>query len=672
MHEQSLRQASYTTTLIAALTQSTLQLDHPLWILHIAHILSSPLSALDLMVPAWIKRARPRIHCHHHYYRSTTSKPPPQPAYTFSTASSPPPASTASSTAASAPERLLIIGCGVSGLSLAHFLQRLHHPPHVPRPHIQLVDAQPRSGGWIDTQLPSTAAPYLFERGPRSLLTRRGDSTLALIRQLRLQDDIVLADVAAKRRYVWDSRQHKLVLLPTGINSSLVRFPLLGAVVRGAWHEWRTPQRATDSTAEYEDESVEAFITRRFNRTVAEELIDPLAAGIYTGSIRQLSLRSCFPVLHTAEQLSGSILRHPIAAPPAAKEWLEGEEQLQAEEWVKTVKRNGTYTFTGGMRMLTDRLTAEIEATGKAGGQERLMRVGAKVESLVLSEAGVVAVVNGVEERYDRVISTISASALARILSRSSVSPQLPAVDSLHASTISQRSSPLAAISSAALQFADVRSSLSSVALLSSLTTSLSSLPHANVWVVNIAYPPSVLRTPAFGLLCASHHSTDGLLGIAFDSCVFPQHSTAHPLSQPATRLTVMLGGARFPHLARSSAAAVQSAAMAAVVDKLGVTVEPLWVEARLAVECIPQYVVGHGKWVKGVEAAVEQLNVKLGGNERRLDVLGAAMYGVSVNDLISRAKLFATSYYQGRVPVKVASDIAAAGPEAGILPVAA
>ena len=621
------------------------------------------------MLPTFIKRARRSIHSHCHSPTSCPISVLPlvHSNQRFSTASSPPPISTAPSTSTpSAPERLLIVGCGISGLSLAHFLQHLHHPPHIPRPHIRLVDSQPRSGGWIDTHLPSAHCPYLFERGPRSLLTRRGDSTLALIHQLRLHDDIVVADVASKRRYVWDSKQHKLVLLPTGVNSSLFRFPYLAAIVRGAWHELRTPARRSE-----EDESVAAFIARRFNGTVADELIDPLAAGIYTGNTQELSLRSCFPVLHTAEQQSGSVVRHLIRAPAVSSEWLEGEEQLQAEEWVKAVKRNGTYSFAGGMRMLTDRLTEEVEAAGEVIGQGRVVRLGASVERLVLSETGVTAVVNGVEEQYDRVISTVSATSLSRILNRTTHSSQPSTTDSHHSSSQQPSTIPPTDSSSSVLQYVDSRSSLSFASLLSSLSTSLSSLPYANVWVVNLAYPTSVLRTPAFGLLCASHHSTEGLLGIAFDSCVFPQHNTAHTLAQPATRLTVMLGGARFPHLTHSTAASVQSAAVAAVADKLGVSVQPLWVEARLAMECIPQYVVGHSRWVASVESGVEAVNGRLGGERRRLDVLGNAMYGVSVNDLISRAKLFAAQYYRGG-RVKMSAAAADSGSEAGILPVAA
>ena len=618
------------------------------------------------MLPAWTKRARPRGRGHvcsfetqakstaHPYRRLSTTAP-----LNFT--------SVTPSTIPSAPERILIIGCGISGLSVAHYLQRLARPSHIPRPHLRLVDSQPRSGGWIDTQLPTAACPHLFERGPRSLLTRRGDSTLALIQQLRLHQHIVPADVAAKRRYVWDSSRRRLVLLPTGVNTSLFRFPLLGPVVRGAWHEVRTP------AAELEDESVADFITRRFNRTVAEELIDPLAAGIYTGSIEQLSLRSCFPVLHTAEQQSGSVVRHLFGGPRAAVQWLEGEEAVQAEEWARAVKRTGTYSFSGGMRMLTDRLTEQVEATQSEGNEERLTRLGANVEQLVLSDAGVTAVVDGVEERYDRVISTVSAKALSRILARSVASSQPSAVSSSPLHT--QPSTPTTAdVSPPALQLVKSNSSASSTDLLASLSTSLSSLPYANVWVVNLAYPSSVLATPAFGLLCASHHSADGLLGIAFDSCVFPQHSAAHPLAQPgATRLTVMLGGARFPHLAHASSATAQSAAMAAVRDKLGVSAEPLWVQAQLAVDCIPQYVVGHGRWRQGVEDGLEQLNARLAGGDkrrRRLDVLGNAMYGVSVNDLIHRAKLFATQYYRGHVDM--AADAANSGSEAGILPVSA
>ena len=214
---------------------------------------------------------------------------------------------------------------------------------------------------------------------------------------------------------------------------------------------------------------------------------------------------------------------------------------------------------------------------------------------------------------------TVSATTLARILKQSTLSQQLPAAD-WATQSIPQPSPALTDVSytDSGLQYVESRSSISTAALVSSLSTSLSSLPYAYVWVVNLAYPPSALSTPGFGLLCASHHSTDGLLGIAFDSCVFPQHSTAHPLSQPATRLTVMLGGARFPQFAQSSAATAQTAAVAAVRDKLAVTAEPLWVEARLATECIPQYVVGHSRWVASLEGAVDELNRRLGGGDGR------------------------------------------------------
>jgi oxygen-dependent protoporphyrinogen oxidase len=58
-----------------------------------------------------------------------------------------------------------------------------------------------------------------------------------------------------------------------------------------------------------EDESIAAFVRRRFGDEAVDYLAEPLLAGIHAGDAEQLSVRALFPRLVDAEQQSGSVLR---------------------------------------------------------------------------------------------------------------------------------------------------------------------------------------------------------------------------------------------------------------------------------------------------------------------------------------------------------------------------
>src|SRR5207253_11468619 len=69
-------------------------------------------------------------------------------------------------------------------------------------------------------------------------------------------------------------------------------------------HELLIPRREDD-----EDESIGAFITRRFGREATAYLAEPLLAGIHAGDVNRLSMRSLFPLLVETERRYGSLLR---------------------------------------------------------------------------------------------------------------------------------------------------------------------------------------------------------------------------------------------------------------------------------------------------------------------------------------------------------------------------
>jgi oxygen-dependent protoporphyrinogen oxidase len=68
--------------------------------------------------------------------------------------------------------------------------------------------------------------------------------------------------------------------------------------------EVMVPRRTVD-----EDESIGAFVRRRFGREAVDYLADPLLAGIHAGDVERLSIRALFPRLVDAERRSGSVIR---------------------------------------------------------------------------------------------------------------------------------------------------------------------------------------------------------------------------------------------------------------------------------------------------------------------------------------------------------------------------
>jgi oxygen-dependent protoporphyrinogen oxidase len=62
------------------------------------------------------------------------------------------------------------------------------------------------------------------------------------------------------------------------------------------------------------DESVAAFVRRKFSPQLLDRLVGPLVSGVYAGDPERLSLRSAFPSVHEAEKSAGSIIRGMLRA----------------------------------------------------------------------------------------------------------------------------------------------------------------------------------------------------------------------------------------------------------------------------------------------------------------------------------------------------------------------
>src|SRR5262245_23718577 len=106
-------------------------------------------------------------------------------------------------------KRIIILGAGISGLSLGWFLKRRFGS----RIKLQIFEKSSRAGGWIQTV---REKGFLFEQGPRSLRSHgSGLETLMLLEQLGMENEVIAANQASRNRYLWINK--KLHRLPNGL-----------------------------------------------------------------------------------------------------------------------------------------------------------------------------------------------------------------------------------------------------------------------------------------------------------------------------------------------------------------------------------------------------------------------------------------------------------------------
>jgi oxygen-dependent protoporphyrinogen oxidase len=205
---------------------------------------------------------------------------------------------------------VLIAGGGIAGLSTSFELHRRGVSCLV-------VEQAPRAGGVI---LSEEIDGYTIDAGPDSLLVQKPQG-IQLCEQLGLGDRLV---PTKPPRLAFIQRNGRLHALPAnsvfGIPTRLGPFVKTGLFTwagklrMGA--EWLVPPRRDTS-----DESIGAFMRRRFGAEATTYLAEPLLAGIHAGDVDRLSVRALFPRFVEAEREYGSLLRafsrRPAAEPQA-------------------------------------------------------------------------------------------------------------------------------------------------------------------------------------------------------------------------------------------------------------------------------------------------------------------------------------------------------------------
>jgi len=227
------------------------------------------------------------------------------------------------STPALTPFPAIVIGGGISGLACSFHLQQAGIP-------VRLLEADERPGGVIATE---ELDGFRFELGPQSFLST--EPLLKLIDALSLKNELLHADPRAPRYILFRGKLVPAPLAPP----SLLTTPLLGA---GTKYRLVT-EMFRRTVPPPNDESIAAFVRRKFGDELLDRLVAPFVSGVYAGDPEKLSLRASFPKLHEFEMKYGSVLRGAMKSRPA-----------------KGAPRPGLCSFREGMETLPRALAARL------------------------------------------------------------------------------------------------------------------------------------------------------------------------------------------------------------------------------------------------------------------------------------------------------------------------
>ncbi|KAH8814953.1 protoporphyrinogen oxidase-like protein [Xylogone sp. PMI_703] len=489
--------------------------------------------------------------------------------------------------------RIAVIGGGITGLAAAYYLTK-----EIPRAKITLYEQNQRLGGWLQTKsVEVQGGTVLLEQGPRTLrhASPAGMLTLRLVEELGLEDEMLITPktaAAAQNRFIY--YPDHLVKMPGPGQDlyqmlwTILREPVFKGIIPGALFEFRRPGRHVSSDhRDPDDESIASFLSRRLGSSApVDNIISAVIHGIYAGDIYRLSAASLMPDQYAREGMYGSFtsaighyIRQGQTASVLSKDHTLLNEMLSklGLDMKTRIQHASVYSFKKGISTLSKALESSIRANPNV-----TIELGQKIQRLIYSSK--TSTILAGASQYDRVISTISASATSSILH-----------------------SPI---------------------------TPLTQIPYVTVMVVNLYFSdPNILPEQGFGYLIPRsipfEQNPECALGVVFDSESLRDQDTA-----PGTKVTVMLGGHWWDGFT-SYPDSDEAVSMARAVLKrhLNIDEEPEAVNASLQRDCIPQYTVGHK--ARLIDAHYRLMS-EFGG---KLAVAGSSYTGVGLNDCIRAAR---------------------------------
>jgi oxygen-dependent protoporphyrinogen oxidase len=295
------------------------------------------------------------------------------------------------------------------------------------------------------------------------------------------------------------------------------------------------------------DESIGAFMTRRFGREATEYLAEPLLAGIHAGDVDRLSIESLFPRFRQAELKYGSLLR---AFRRSQEELVQNSPSDSTNPESRIPNPDGAFkSLPGG---LSEMVCALVRRLGPASVQ-----TGSKV--VAIDGGGPFSVRTASGDVWDARAVILAAPAYA--------------VDAL----VRERDPHLAGL--------------------------CGGIPYASVATIAAAFDRASISHPLNGSgFVVPRTERTGILAASWLSSKWPHRA-------PAGRalLRTFVGGARDPRMLERTDAELVTLSLSALGPLLGITGDPLFTRVYRWDRANAQHEVGHRERMKAIDLALSR-----------------------------------------------------------------
>jgi oxygen-dependent protoporphyrinogen oxidase len=251
------------------------------------------------------------------------------------------------SSATNQPLDVLVVGAGISGLTIAHELAIAK------KYRVLVAEAQDRLGGAITSA--KNDEGYQWEEGPNSF--QPAPELLRLAVQVGLKDELVLADGKLPRFVFLNGKLNALPMSPpTAIASKILTW---GGKIRLALGAIGFARPAMAG-----EESVDQFFSRLLGKQAVERLVAPFISGVYAGDPKRLSAKAAFAKIFRLEDSYNGLLAGAILS---AK---ERKAQKLNDPNLPKVKAGELGSFRQGIKMLPEAIAAKLRDQGTAVKQQ--------------------------------------------------------------------------------------------------------------------------------------------------------------------------------------------------------------------------------------------------------------------------------------------------------------
>lgn len=432
-------------------------------------------------------------------------------------------------------KRVAVIGGGISGAATAHRIREL-----APGIAVTLFEQADRLGGVLQTEREDG---FLFEWGADNFITNV-PWAVDLCRRIGFDDQLVETDDQHRGAFV--VRNGKLRRIPQGFIVMapsriwpIVSTPILGPIAKLRMaSEVFVPQRKDDA-----DESLAAFVVRRFGQQTYQRLVQPLIGGIYTGDPSLLSLQATMPRFREMEKKHGSLVRAMM-------------RQTRSRAAANRHSSGGRYSlFMTPKEGISSLIHAIINRL-----PEGTVRLNSKVAKLRRLEDGGWLVSQDADategERFDAVVVATQSRAAAGLLKD----------------------------------------------LDSTLAEELAAIHHSSCATVSLAYERSQISHPmdGFGFVVPAIEKRQ-ILSASFSSVKYPGRAP-----DGKVLIRVFMGGALQPELVELPDDKLKRTASAELASCMGIRGEPLSARIARLPCSMPQYYVGHKERVAAIRKRAE------------------------------------------------------------------